>query len=32
MASRKELEVGQEWAVVEGYGSTAGINSGWGKR
>jgi hypothetical protein len=32
MASRKELEVGQEWAVVEGYGSTAGINSGWGKK
>jgi hypothetical protein len=32
MASRKELQVGQEWAVVEGYGSTAGINSGWGKK
>ena len=32
MASRKQLEVGQTWAVVEGYGSRAGINSDWAKK
>jgi len=32
MASRKDLQVGQTWAVVEGYGSRAGVNSDYAKK
>lgn len=32
MASRKQLEIGQTWAVVEGYGSRAGVNSDYAKK